>query len=113
MARVAEEYHSFSRGGRDSVLYVSYSVPHPLTYDGGANCKSTVPSKTACTRITVDEKDISRYLPGLFKCLSARHQQRHSLSSLMTCILTHFTIYYMQVLKHVSLKFSFWEHPCE
>lgn len=95
------------------MLYVSCSVPHPLNYGGRANCESTVPNKTACADIIVDAKDISRYLPGLFKCLSARDQQRHSIFHLMTCILGYFKIYYKQVLKHVSLTFSFWECSCE
>lgn len=105
--------HSCSRGKKDSELYISCSTPDPLNYGGGANCESTVPNKTACADIIVDGKDISRYLPGLFKCSSARDQQRHSISHLMTCILSYFKIYYKQVLKHVSLTFSFWERSCE
>lgn len=76
------------------------------------NGELTVPNETTCT-YTVADKDDSRYLPGLFKCLSTRCKQRHSISHPMTFILTHFKIYYMQVLKHVSLKFSFCEHSCE
>lgn len=77
------------------------------------NGELTVPNETMCTYTVADEKDDSRYLPGLFKCLSTRCKQRHSISHPMTFILTHFKIYYMQVLKHVSLKFSFCEHSCE
>lgn len=41
-------------------------MPQPLNYGGGANCESTVPNKTACADRIVDEKDISRYLPGVY-----------------------------------------------
>lgn len=61
-----EQNHSYSRGKKDSELYVSCSMPHPLNYGGGANCESTAPNKTACADITVDEKDISRYLPEVY-----------------------------------------------
>lgn len=65
MAQATEQYHSYPRRDKDSVLYVSCSMPHPLNYRGRANCEFIVPNKTACTHRAVDEEDISRYLPGL------------------------------------------------